>query len=347
MYLTHDPSKAANIARRAITAIEDLGMSPHPDNFILWYNYFSGDCPSLAPALDKLIESNSFSDMEGARLRSEFIQIPLDGNKVEELAHKLQSQMTAVLSLIEEARNGTANYGAILENADDQFSRQPDNGHLIKVISRLISDTCSALEHTKSVARHLEINAKEVSQLKSELAATQRDATIDPLTGLLNRRQFEIMLRDSIADSIENDTNVSLIFADIDHFKSFNDRFGHAIGDQVLKLVAKIIKDNVRGRDIPTRYGGEEFTVILPNTRLDGAEVVAETIRRTLSARSLMNKKTNEIIGSVTVSIGVAQYGRSETLAAFVERADDALYRAKQLGRNRVIAGTAPSPDQR
>jgi diguanylate cyclase len=134
--------------------------------------------------------------------------------------------------------------------------------------------------------------------------------------------------------------------ADIDHFKRFNDSFGHQIGDQVLKLVAQTLSDSLKGRDMPTRYGGEEFAVILPQTRLKDAATVADQMRTTLQKRRLVGKDSRDDYGAITLSFGVAQYRSGEHLADFLARADAALYHAKREGRNRVstelmVAGTA------
>jgi diguanylate cyclase len=130
---------------------------------------------------------------------------------------------------------------------------------------------------------------------------------------------------------------------DIDHFKQFNDKFGHLLGDEVLKIVARAITYCVRGKDIVARYGGEEFCVLLPGTPLSGAMKVADTIRTTIAMRDLKRKDTGESFGSITVSVGAAQFrSRGEDdIDALVKRADDALYRSKMAGRNRVTGESA------
>ena len=132
------------------------------------------------------------------------------------------------------------------------------------------------------------------------------------------------------------------MLADIDHFKTFNDTFGHLIGDQVLRLVALALKDNVKGRDIAARYGGEEFAVILPETSLRQATTVGEHIRRAVMGKELMKRSTGENLGRITVSVGVASLHRGESVAALIERADNCLYAAKRNGRNRVICEVDP-----
>lgn len=141
----------------------------------------------------------------------------------------------------------------------------------------------------------------------------------------------------AIAEALETNEAMSLMLTDIDHFKTFNDNFGHLTGDQVLRLVAMSVKHNVKGEDTTARYGGEEFAVILPNTILRAAVTVAEHIRRAVIAKELMKRSTGEHLGRMTISIGVATLRKGDTGQSLIERADTCLYAAKRHGRNRVI----------
>ena len=127
---------------------------------------------------------------------------------------------------------------------------------------------------------------------------------------------------------------------DIDHFKSFNDTYGHLTGDQVLRLVAISLKQTIKGQDITARYGGEEFAVVLPNTGISQALTVADHIRRAVMAKELKKKSTGELLGRVTISVGVSILRRGDTTDSLIERADACLYTAKRNGRNRVICET-------
>jgi diguanylate cyclase len=144
-------------------------------------------------------------------------------------------------------------------------------------------------------------------------------------------------LEKAIAEALETNEAMSLMLTDIDHFKTFNDNFGHLTGDQVLRLVAMSVKHNVKGEDTTARYGGEEFAVILPNTILRAAVTVAEHIRRAVMAKELVKLSTGEHLGRMTISIGVATLRKGDTGQSLIERADTCLYAAKRHGRNRVI----------
>jgi diguanylate cyclase len=205
-----------------------------------------------------------------------------------------------------------------------------------ELIDDLLVETQRVAERNRQLEDRLGRTADEVSELKQNLESVQREALTDALTGIPNRKSFDMRLREAARDAMEHGEPLSLLIGDIDHFKHFNDTFGHQIGDQVLRLVAKTLTDSVKGRDTPARYGGEEFAIILPQTRILEAQVVAEQIRVGLSRRRLVGRDKRGEYGSVTLSFGAAQYRAGETLMALVERADTALYRAKRQGRNRV-----------
>lgn len=170
----------------------------------------------------------------------------------------------------------------------------------------------------------------------------ERQALVDSLTGLSNRRHADQTLDDELARAARIGGPVGLILADVDDFKSVNDRHGHPTGDLVLREVAATLEETIREIDTAARWGGEEFAVILPNTDLEGAAQVAERIRAVLAGREVLS-----VVGEplhVTASLGAAVWSPAMTAGELVEAADEALYRAKRAGKNRVFAGLEPVP---
>ena len=158
-------------------------------------------------------------------------------------------------------------------------------------------------------------------------------ATLDALTGLNNRRQFEVRLKQEIATTKRQKNPLCAMMIDIDFFKKVNDTYGHASGDAVLRAVASVIKEHLRESDIPSRYGGEEFAVLLPYTHIDEAQIVGERLRKAVESTPVPIDKKNI---NVTISMGLAEFNPEETGEELFERADKALYEAKESGRNRV-----------
>lgn len=163
----------------------------------------------------------------------------------------------------------------------------------------------------------------------------ERQSLTDGLTGLANRRAFDVELTRRVEEASRHSRPLALCFIDVDHFKSFNDAYGHLAGDETLAAVAAAVRGACRDVDVPARYGGEEMAVLLPGTPLSEALEVAERIRAAVAAIPLSTRP-------VTVSIGVAATGGDCSPELLVEAADRGVYAAKAAGRDRVVAGPPP-----
>lgn len=166
-------------------------------------------------------------------------------------------------------------------------------------------------------------------------------ANFDGLTGIHNRRWFNQTYQRLLQRAKRGNESLCLVVVDVDHFKSFNDRYGHHAGDQVLISVAESLASAMRPTDLLARYGGEEFVVILPGTGIDGAKVCAERLRATVAASRVERPDGDGELPAVTVSLGVAQFQPLGDGSQLFARADAALYRAKEQGRNRVVCDQA------
>ncbi|MBI4970579.1 MAG: GGDEF domain-containing protein [Candidatus Omnitrophica bacterium] len=158
-------------------------------------------------------------------------------------------------------------------------------------------------------------------------------ATRDGLTGLFNIRHFKLLLEAEFADSKAKNKPLCVIMSDIDHFKKFNDTYGHQVGDLVIRDTAKVFRASGRELDVAARYGGEELIMMLPNTRLEDAGQVAERIRKNVESHEYKDEKGTY---SVRVSLGVSCLSQDANMEELIKRSDDALYVSKENGRNRV-----------
>ena len=210
-------------------------------------------------------------------------------------------------------------------------------------VDAMLSDTRSMREKTSEFQQQLHGGAREVEALRAELKRLKGEALTDALSGIANRRGFDQAIADARSANNGALTGCSLIMLDIDHFKRCNDTYGHPFGDKVIRSIAQIVDKNVKGQDTAARIGGEEFAVLLPDTPLDGAGVLAERIRTMVAAGRIKGAKDGEPIGQITISLGVAQFTDGESVEALMARADKALYASKNGGRNRVTVVGAPS----
>ncbi|WP_424686919.1 diguanylate cyclase [Halarcobacter ebronensis] len=178
---------------------------------------------------------------------------------------------------------------------------------------------------------HYVISFTDITELKEKSNLLEYQANHDQLTGLFNRQKFNEIFKKEIKREKRYNNNLSLIIFDIDNFKNFNDDFGHNVGDEVLKIISKVLLENIREHDSVARWGGEEFLVLLPQTDELGAKNVAEKIRKAIESY-----KRDDIPRQITASFGVTRFKEDDNETSVLKKADDALYKAKKEGKNRV-----------
>ena len=212
---------------------------------------------------------------------------------------------------------------------------------LRSLVDAIASETKLVAQQNQRLQDQLHLSGAQMEELKRNLDSVRQESITDSLTGLFNRRKFDETLQEAASRSVQTGSPLCLLMTDIDHFKKFNDNYGHTIGDHVLALVARTVKECIRSSDTPVRYGGEEFAVILPNVRISDAVRVAEQIRTAVASKRVVNRSKNITLGTITLSVGVARYVPGEPLGDLIKRADAGLYTAKRTGRNRVVAEEA------
>ncbi|MCD8552771.1 GGDEF domain-containing protein [Seleniivibrio sp.] len=186
-----------------------------------------------------------------------------------------------------------------------------------------------------NVNNELEQYKNQVNQLQSDLNRYKNESIQDHMTGLYNRKYMDMKLTEEIERFKRMGTPFSIVMADIDKFKSINDTYGHQVGDQVLKHMSQLIKENIRRTDFAFRYGGEEFMILLVNADARNATHVSEMIRKKLEATNFSLKDCSF---NVTASFGIAQFKPDDTAESAIKLADERLYTAKQSGRNRIVS---------
>ena len=244
--------------------------------------------------------------------------------------------------MIDAAVGSATSYTESLADATQKLGSAKDRDGLRTIVESLVHATKDMEQNNHALEESLKASKQEINQLQDNLEAVRNESLTDPLTSLANRKYFDQALDKAHAQSAE--TRRAAV-ADADRHRPLQElqrHFGHLTGDQVLRLVALAVKQNVKGQDIAARYGGEEFAIVLPNTPLRAALTVADHIRRAVMTKELMKRSTGEHLGRVTVSIGVATLRKGDTAQSLIERADACLYAAKRNGRNRVICETDP-----
>ncbi len=323
-----------------MVSMASAGVAATPDNFELFYAYASGENPGLAQVMRGLIEAKKpFTPELLADLRQRCVSGARAAVTMETVGGDMGSLINDVMDRLESASRDTASYKAALSAATGELGADRSPADLRKLVEGLVAATRAMEQRAKSLEGELQASSQQVHELRGKLDDVRKESMTDPLTQIANRKAFDEAIKSAQTGVAEGEV-VSLLICDIDHFKKFNDSWGHQTGDQVLRLVASCLAENTKGRDTAARYGGEEFAVLLRGTGLADATHVAEQIRATVETKKLIKKSTGDILGTITISIGVAQFGRGETIEAVVRRADACLYGAKHHGRNLVVNQT-------
>jgi diguanylate cyclase len=333
-------------AEIALGQIRALSQVASPRNFEIWYHYATGYNQPLNQAINEaLAKKAALSEADLQQIYDTYIAATRMGERIDTVNARALDEIKQVLSTIDAAAGSASTYSSRLHLASEKLAQANDGEALRAVIEHLVQGAKEMERDNKKLEARLAASRQEIEQLQENLETVRNESLTDPLTTLSNRKFFDDALAKNIAEANARGEPLSLLMADIDHFKNFNDKYGHLTGDQVLRLVALAVKQNVKGRDIAARYGGEEFVIALPNTPLQSAIIVADHIRRAVVTKELLKRSSGERLGRVTISIGAAVLKPNDTPQLLIERADKCLYAAKRRGRNRVICEADPEAD--
>ncbi|MDQ0469022.1 GGDEF domain-containing protein [Labrys wisconsinensis] len=328
---------------QAIGHIKTHRTAAYPRIYELWYTYAAGHDSALNQALDALIHRGAIDEQDLDKLYDRHLSPARFSDRIDEVGSRLSTEIDEVVAIVESATGQAAGYGHELRTALCRLAAPPiEQAALQVVLDGLVRMTRELEASNRALEARLRDSRSEIKALQDGLRAVRTESLTDPLTSLSNRKAFDATLAGCIATARATGEPLSLLITDIDHFKRFNDNFGHLTGDQVLRLVALAVKQGIKGCDLAARYGGEEFAVILPGASLHAAVTAAEQIRRTVMSKELVKRSTGETLGRITISIGVATFQPTDSSASLIDRADACLYAAKRGGRNRVIGEPAP-----
>jgi diguanylate cyclase len=349
--MNHRRDHSIAIAERAISQIKALQLSAKPRSFELWYTYASGTEPKLNEYVDGVLTRRGIlTSDEAEEIYRRFMLPSRVASRLETAGNKIKDEIDQIVAMIEAAIGATSHYQQELSQSSRQLERPVERETLRIIVESLIYSTKEIEQENTTLNLSLRLSRKQIEDLQDDILSLRFENLTDPLTKVSNRKHFDESLQRLAREAAKKRTPFSLILADVDDFKLFNDRHGHQTGDLVLRLIAMELKRAVKGSDIVARYGGEEFAIILPETNLQSALPVAENIRRTILTKELRRRKTGESLGRITISLGVAEFRTNESVDDLVARADRCLYAAKQRGRNCVVLeerSLAQSPESK
>jgi len=342
-YYLHDMDAANDFARKALGRMKKDGIPAVPQNYEVWYVYYANVNPKLRDEINAIIKENDKLTVRDCQdLYEKYINSGQDKETVQRAGDQIRATLNDVSGVVRNVKTVTADYTGSLQNVKNKVTEATTPAEMKSFVDEIQHDTERLLQYSTQLEKRLDESSIIMDELKRDIDRIRREAVTDGLTGLANRKSFDEQIARIWRDCKKNGGTFSLLMVDIDHFKNFNDNYGHLIGDQVLRLVAMTMINKVKGQDMAARFGGEEFAVILPETNITAAFTVAENLRQAIEQKEIINRSTGKQLGRITVSIGAAQYYGLEDVEGLITRADRALYKAKNKGRNQVAKAETP-----
>lgn len=336
--------KISQYASQAFERLKKENLAPIPENYELWYVYYSGANPDVTRAIDMLEKNGQDIDEERCHeLHKQFLSDNNQSAEVRKAGDQIQTTIKGMTGMVSNVKNATETYNSSLSDMADKLDQDMSQDEVRAVVKNVADNTQQMINQNKALEQELARSSAAMEELRETLEAVRREAMTDGLTNLANRKAFDVEIEHMAQQADKEGKSFALLMMDIDHFKSFNDNFGHQVGDQVLRLVGKTLTDGVKGADLAARYGGEEFAILLPGTTLEAAHRVGDNLRNAVASKEVINRNTGDSLGRITLSGGVSQYIPGEKVEDLIGRADAALYTAKHNGRNQIASAPVPA----
>ncbi len=327
------------ISQQVLERIAREDLLPDPENYELWYVYYSRSLPEVVRVIDGIVESGQkINDYVCGEVYNRFLSDLRNEEAVRNAGEQVQNAIHNVSGMVEGVKHATKSYGSTLNEVGKRITVAQTPEDFRSILTVAGESTRQMMEQNIRLEEMLRESNIIMDELRRDLEHVRREALTDGLTGLANRKSFDSSIDQILKDTLDRKTTFCILMLDIDYFKVFNDNFGHQIGDQVLRLVARTLKDGLKGKDVAARYGGEEFAIILPDTEISGAVTVGNALRKAVAGKDVINRSTGKVLGRITLSVGAAEYAGEKTPEMLIARADEALYSAKHNGRNQVAA---------
>lgn len=332
-------SLTAGYLKQVVPLLMKYQVPATPPNYALWYTYVANEDSELTQKIDESIKETGALSANTCKTLYDTHLADKSVRETDDFKQGLQALAIEMSNTMADTLKDTDSFQHTLDKTFSQLARVGEEAlsmdETIAMVRSAVKGSKEIRQSTHFFKHQLAEAQNEIAKLKETLVQANEDALHDALTGIYNRRAFDAELEALAINPPAK--GFCLLLCDLDHFKSFNDTYGHLMGDQVLKLTAKRLSDYCREGIQAFRYGGEEFALLVPNRALNGGCRVAETIRASIDRLALKDKRSGKKLDNISVSIGVAQFEKGESLRNLISRADSQLYEAKNLGRNRVM----------
>lgn len=332
------PEKAQRIFGLLVDAFEEQSINPTPLNYFVWYHYYKGDNPKFRQEMDRILSDPfGYNDRVGKRLYNEYLTEENDENS--EFDRAFRRLIDVMVKKMDFWSSKLAKHTQELDECTHQLGDPNLNAEEVKKITYSVLASASSMKESSMAFQEEMANSSDaVRKLRQQLVEARAEAMKDELTEVGNRKAFNNAIEELMFNAKDNPNSLCLVMADIDHFKNFNDTYGHLVGDSVLRYFASIMKKTKGDNETICRFGGEEFAILMAESSIEQAIERAEGIRKDIQAAHLKQRNSDKPLKTITSSFGIAQFhGDQDDSKSFLERADNALYLAKEKGRNQVV----------
>lgn len=329
--------ETSEIAATVIKAMRKLGISPLPRNYELVYEFLNASSPALVRQFSSL--GNQPSQAQLDTIGKVFVPHHHGIFVAETVNRKMSSELKQLVSMFQREQSVLSSYANLLGETSARISANGEkSAKTLAQLATLISSVTGATKNSGDKNfQHLLASTEEIDRIRSELEEYRRISNVDPITKLANRRAFDERLA-GVFQQKSDIGSTALLIADIDFFKSFNDTYGHPVGDRVLGLVSTLMNDLLPEKAFIARVGGEEFAIIINDTDVAAAQRFAEHARAQIASTPLKNQNSGTDYGNITMSFGLCMANNADDAADLYSKADMALYSSKNSGRNRIEA---------
>jgi len=305
-----------------------------PNNLLTAHGAFSGSNPALARKIAQHVTAGLAVTQEWLDEITAADETIDKHDGIQHLMARLETTLESFSKNANDTRSATADYTDELEQHVAELDQVQGTGQILSSLADLAK---AMLERTRKLETDMRRSEEEAKALRRSLEQARREAEIDHMTGLPNRRAFETVLEREYRDARASFDPLTVAFCDIDHFKRINDTHGHDAGDRVIRLIAEMLATISDDNCHVARHGGEEFVMLFRGVSLSEAHKKLDGLREQMAERRLRNRKTDEPLGQITFSAGIADVFDFPDPRAALKAADEALYAAKQGGRNQVM----------
>ncbi len=325
-------------AKEIIERMHTHDIPPTPPNYEIWTGYVAGSPPELCREIEtRLTNGQAFTDETNEELFERFFANTRLSIQMLEASGMIARELDGAVSNLRGAGSQAGSYAGLLKSTAARFEGGVDSSEFRTMVQQLAVSTHEMAEQNLRLVEQIEASSRQVEELQAALQAVKVEALTDGLTGLANRRMFDDTMQRRVEEASTSKSELCVALFEIDNFRRITDNWGHSLGDQVLRYVASTLRGHAQGDVMAARLANEEFALIMPRTNVNLGEALSARIARAIKSKRLSVKSTGDVIGEITLSIGVARLQAPETMSAMLERADACLNAAKAQGRDCAV----------